>query len=118
MAEPAVEASAIPSAPALPEPQGSEWTWADLQALPEGGPKTEIVEGALTVSPKPARNHQYAVLELAIKLRDAAPPDLVVLPESDLELTRNVFEPDIVVLRAEAFGGSVPLHATGVLLTV
>jgi hypothetical protein len=52
-------AASVPRHP-LPEPAGAEWTWTDLNELPDGGPKTEIVEGALAVSPRPTHNHQYA----------------------------------------------------------
>ncbi|MGH8960062.1 MAG: hypothetical protein ACRDWT_02465 [Jatrophihabitantaceae bacterium] len=90
---------ATPPAPSIPEPKGAEWTWSDLQALPGGGPKTEIVEGVVIVSPKPAHNHQYAAACLTRLLGDAASAEWVVLPEVDLELARNVFPPDGAVHR-------------------
>jgi Uma2 family endonuclease len=116
------EAMTVPEQPRagalpLPEPRGAEWTWEDLDALPDGGPKTEIVEGALVVSPKPAHNHQFAATRLVMLLEQAAPPEWVVLPEVDLELARNLFQPDVVVLAESAYGHT-PLQASGVLLAV
>lgn len=117
MSEAAVTAAT--SKPAgLPEPKGMEWTWADLDALPDGGPKTEIVEGSLHVSPKPAHPHQYAALQLCLMLQEAAPSEWVVLPEVDLELGRNVYEPDVVVLAAAAYGARGPLAPASVVLAV
>lgn len=99
-------------------PAGAEWTYADLLTFPEDGPKCEIVEGALIVSPSPSRPHQYAAGQLYQILDRAAPPEAVVLQEVDLDLGRSVFEPDVVVLHADAYARHGPLRATDLLLAV
>ncbi len=99
-------------------PAGTEWTYTDLAALPGDTRGYEVVEGSLVVSPKPSPPHQYAALTLATELRAAAPAELVVLPELDVDLGRNVFEPDIVVIQADGYKPKGPLHAVDLVLAV
>jgi len=103
---------------AMRKPAGSEWTYADLAALPGDTRGFEIVEGGLLVAPRPARPHQYAALALAAELRAAVPEGFVVLPEVDLDLGRNVFEPDIVVMHEAAYKREGPLRAIDLALAV
>jgi Uma2 family endonuclease len=102
----------------MPLPQGREWTWADLQEIPDdNGHRYEIVDGSLYVSPGPSRPHQVAASRLVRMLADAAPDHVEVLEAVDVEMPHNVFQPDVVVLPAElayAFGG--PLKPDQVLL--
>jgi len=99
-------------------PLGRDWTYADLDALPGDTRGYEIVEGSLVVPPTPSRPHQFAAYWLCRLLADAAPPDVVVLPDVDVDLGRNVFEPDVVVLRADAYAREGPLRAIDLVLAV
>jgi len=113
------EALAVePRGLAMRVPAGSEWTYADLAALPGDTRGFEIVEGGLHVAPRPTRPHQYAALLLATVLRTAASPGFVVLPEIDVDLGRNVFEPDIVVIHERAYKREGPLRAIDLVLAV
>jgi hypothetical protein len=104
----------------MPLPKGREWTWADLQEIPDDdGHRYEIVDGGLHVSPGPSRPHQVAAGRLRDVLLAAAPPDIEVVETVDVEMPHNVFEPDIVVLPADlayTFGGA--LKPDQVLLAV
>ena len=104
----------------MPLPKGREWTWADLQQIPDDdGHRYEIVDGSLHVSPGPSRPHQIAAGRLRDLLLAAAPPDVEVLEAIDVEMPHNVFQPDVVVLPAHLayeFGGA--LKPDQVLLAV
>ncbi len=104
----------------MPLPKGREWTWADLQEIPEDdGHRYEVVDGSLYVSPAPSRPHQVAAGRLRDVLLAAAPPDVEVVETVDIEMPHNVFEPDVVVLPADlayTFGGA--LKPDQVLLAV
>jgi Uma2 family endonuclease len=70
---------------------------------------TELLEGRLLLSPSPVPDHGYAAVELAVALRQALPPGLEVLPDTDLDLQLAapkepgfVRRPDITIARAEA----------------
>jgi Uma2 family endonuclease len=104
----------------LPLPQGREWTWADLQEMPEDdGHRYEIVDGSLYVSPGPRRPHQIAAGRLRDLLLAAAPSDVEVVEAVDLEMPHNVFLPDVVVLPADlAYTVDGPLGPAEVLLAV
>ena len=96
---------------ALPEPSDlsnwprqGEWTWADYLRLPDDGQRYEIIEGTLYVSPAPGFDHQYAVLELASRLRSfvrAQALGLVLVAPFDVRLpgVANPVQPDLVYFR-------------------
>ena len=79
-------------------------TLAAWDALPEGGPRCELVEGNLHVSPSPLVVHQRLALRLARRLSALLPPELELLPEQDVlcapDPTPTVRRPDLVVVRA------------------
>jgi len=93
-----------------------EWTYADLLTIPEDGPDCEIVEGNLVVSPSPSHGHQFAIATLLRLLGDAAPGDCAVLFDIDVDLGRNVFRPDVLVLRPEAIHKDRPFAPGDLLL--
>jgi Uma2 family endonuclease len=95
-----------------------EWTYADLLAIPEDGPKAEIVEGNLVVSPSAAPKHQYAIASLLRLLGDSGFPDGSVTFDIDTDLGRNVFRPDVLVLHPEAIDKDRPFSAGDLLLAV
>jgi Uma2 family endonuclease len=47
----------------------SRWTWAEYARLPsEGGPRHEVIDGALVVTPAPALRHQRIATDLVTLL--------------------------------------------------
>ncbi len=76
---------------------------ADWVALPEDTThRYEVAEGVLHVSPRPASNHQWAVLKLGGQLERQLPAELSVLPEVEVVLfgdfPATVRVPDLVVV--------------------
>lgn len=104
----------------MPLPQGREWTWSDLQEIPDDdGHRYEIADGSLYLSPGPSRPHHVAAGRLRDVLLAAAPPEVEVVGTVDVEMPHNVFESDVVVLPADLaymFGGA--LEPDQVLLAV
>ena len=99
--------------------RGRDWTWADLQEIPDDGHRYEIVDGSLHVSPSPSRPHQVAAGRIRDLLLQAAPDDVEVVETVDIEMDRSVFEPDVVVLPASlAYETGGPLKPGQVLLSV
>jgi Uma2 family endonuclease len=96
-----------------------DWTWADLQEIPDDGHRYEIIDGSLYVSPSPSRPHQIAAGRIRDLLLAAASDDVEVVETVDIEMDRSVFEPDVVVLPAElAYRTGGPLKPAEVLLAV
>ena len=97
-------------------------TYEDLAKLPEeSGLRYELIDGVLLLTPSPVKSHQFAVLNLAILLKAAAPPDsaVMVAPFDWLINDWRVFEPDVFVIpnpagQEKRFEG-VPLLAVEVL---
>ena len=99
--------------------RGHDWTWADLQEIPDDGHRYEIIDGSLYVSPSRSRPHQVAASRLVQVLLAAAPEDVEVVETVDIEMDRSVFEPDVVVLPADlAYRTGGPLKPAEVLLAV
>ena len=99
--------------------RGRDWTWADLQQIPDDGHRYEIIDGSLYVSPSPSRPHQIAAGRIVRLLADAAPDHLEVVATLDVEMDRSVLEPDVVVLPAEpAYRKGGQLTRADVLLAI
>jgi Uma2 family endonuclease len=83
-----------------------EFTFEDLDALPDDGMQYELVDGVLLVTPSPAPLHQRAVLEIAVLLRAACPPELEVFvaPLDFRPTSRRSLQPDVLVARREDVG--------------
>lgn len=83
---------------------------ADMELLPDDGRRHELLDGVIVVSPSPRRLHQRAALEIAVLLRNAAPPDLeVIVAPFDVQAgPRSVVEPDVLVLPRDEQDGPVP----------
>lgn len=81
-------------------PHRWEWTYEDLEELPDDGCRYEIVDGGLVVSPPPPLRHEFVVEQLKVVLRAAAPAQWRVLSPG-VHLGRSYRLPDVVVLRAD-----------------
>lgn len=91
---------------ALQLPWGAALTYDDLQNIPEDGHRYELLDGTLLVTPSPNHAHQRCLLNLAVLLRNAAPPDqeVIVAPFDWLIGPRTFFEPDVLVARRADLG--------------
>ncbi|SDW23597.1 Endonuclease, Uma2 family (restriction endonuclease fold) [Saccharopolyspora shandongensis] len=89
------------SAAAWPDHLLSLEDWA---ALPEDNShRVELVEGNLSVTPRPVSFHQLALMELGYQLRAQLPKSLVALAEVEVVLFEHlatVRVPDLVVVPA------------------
>ena len=84
-------------------------TAAEFEALPQGPPYFQLVEGELFFMASPTRLHQDIVLNLAyaIKAHLRVQPELgrVYVAPSDVKLDDgNVFEPDVYFVSRERAG--------------
>jgi len=86
-------------------PRGREFTRADLDEMPEDGRRYELVDGSLVVTPAPRINHQRAVGNLHLLLRQHCPPELeVILAPFDVALAVDtIVRPDLLVARRSDF---------------
>ena len=89
-----------------PDQISGEWTTHALETLPDNGLRYEILDGTLLVTPAPTPRHQTAVLELAVLLRNACPPDhqVFVAPLDWQPDGRTSLEPDLLVVRRDRIG--------------
>lgn len=84
-------------------PPAGPYTVDDLAAMPDDGRRYELIDGILVVSPAPGTRHQMVVLQLAMRLEDACPDDLIVLPAPFAVQTAvdTEVQPDVLVARDE-----------------
>jgi Uma2 family endonuclease len=95
------------------------FTRADYDRLPEGFP-AQLVEGRLVKEPSPTYGHQRLQTRLVARLLPLVPDGLLVQAPSDVLIDdRNVYQPDVLVLRAppplEAHYVGTPLLALEIL---
>lgn len=89
------------------------WTvedWLELNAR-SAGPRYELLDGGLLVTPPPAWSHRWAGDELRAVLRSALPADLRIATAVGVVLRpgESALIPDLVVARrAEAYRAEVP----------
>jgi Uma2 family endonuclease len=105
---------------ALPIPR-ELMTLDEWDALPEdNSAHYELQEGVLVVSPKPARRHQRALVQLASQMDRQLPPEWEVLPDFEVVAQADgpatVRAPDLVMVRME--GPEKRVMAGEVLLAV
>lgn len=82
----------------MPPPGG--WTADDLDDLPPGTPRLELIDGALIVMSPHTWFHGEAMFELMYALRKTAPPGIAVIHEMTTKLSKYQRpEPDIIVCR-------------------
>jgi Uma2 family endonuclease len=85
------------------------WTEEDYLALPPGGPKIELVDGRLIVSPAARKAHQRLMQRLAVLLDAQASEDLAVAVELNLRVSpRKILIPDVVATYED--GGDILVH--------
>jgi Uma2 family endonuclease len=82
----------------LSMPRWRDWTWADLQEIPDDGHRYEIIDGSLHVSASPTPWHQIVARRVCELLAAAQTDDLEVLETVDVDLGRSVVEPDVLVV--------------------
>ncbi len=86
----------------VPGPAQGHWTYRDYANLPDDGIRYEVVDGVLYMTPSPGSEHQNAVGEIFVYLRQAVKLrklGKVFLAPFDVELAPNVIvQPDIIVL--------------------
>jgi Uma2 family endonuclease len=93
------------------------WTEEDYLMLPKGGPKIELVEGRLIVSPAPRKAHQQLMQRLAVFLDDQSPDDLDVVAELNVRVgPEKVLIPDVVATYEQ--GGDVVMHDPAQVLLI
>jgi Uma2 family endonuclease len=92
-----------------------QWTAARVRALPEDGKRYEVVDGELFVTPAPTFDHQRAVGELYVRLREycrATHVGEAVMSPADIEFDpRTLVQPDVFVVPT---GGVRPKHWTDI----
>jgi len=83
-----------------------EFTFEDLDALPDDGLQYELVDGMLLVTPSPFPLHERAVTEIAYALRHACPDELEVFvaPLDFRPTSHRSLQPDVLVVRREDIG--------------
>jgi Uma2 family endonuclease len=77
-------------------------TRADLEAMPEGPPYYQLIEGQLIMSPSPFTKHQRVVMRLSSILHDFVQKsgigEVFVAPLDAYLNDINVYQPDIIFL--------------------
>ncbi|MFI6040001.1 Uma2 family endonuclease [Nocardia sp. NPDC051321] len=117
---------------ALPEP-GRLLTIADYMALGEDDERCrrELQEGVLTISPSPTPDHNIVGGDLYAQVKPQLPPNLVAVPDVDLNLQlvpedgpATVRRPDLVVIerserkRVRSEGGILRAHAAHLVVEI
>ncbi len=89
----------VMTTPALPYAKPGGWTVDDLYDLPEG-PRYELVDGCLEVSPPEGVGNSWAALQVVQLLQALLPPEWVALPGPGVGFDRHNYRiPDAVVIR-------------------
>lgn len=83
-----------------------DFTWEDLQTVPDDGYRYELLDGVLLVSPAPGTRHVVAVAAVYDLLRAARPEGLFVgvAPYDFTDRESTCVQPDVFVVRREAMG--------------
>lgn len=117
---------------ALPEP-GQLLTIADYMALGEDDERCrrELQEGVLAISPSPTPDHNIVGGELYVQVVPQLPPDLIAVPDVDVNLQlvpedgpATVRRPDLVVVerserkRVRSEGGILRAHAVRLVVEI
>ncbi len=80
-------------------------TWEDYQQFPDDGNRYEIIDGEVYVSPSPGDAHQFVATDLTtllnVHVRERKLGRLVAAPFDVMLGPHDVFQPDILFIRAE-----------------
>ncbi|GAB2484869.1 Uma2 family endonuclease [Nocardiopsis aegyptia] len=88
--------------PAWFTPPPGGWTADDMDKLPPGAPRMELIDGALILLSPQTRFHSKVMLRLAHALEEAVPRGVDVLQEMTMKLGKHQRpEPDLLVYRYE-----------------
>jgi Uma2 family endonuclease len=83
-------------------------TKEDYRLLPDSGPRYQLIEGELYMSPAPNRYHQVIsrnIMFMLLKYLEAHPLGELYDAPFDVYLSENdVFQPDLVFVKKENFG--------------
>jgi Uma2 family endonuclease len=84
----------------------SDFTLAELDALPEDGKQHELVDGLHLVTPSPTSLHQEAVVGFTYLLKHSCPAEYKVLvaPMDYRPTTQRSVQPDVIVASREDTG--------------
>jgi Uma2 family endonuclease len=104
----------------VPGPRQGRWTYDEYTALPDDGPRYEMVNGVLYMAPSPSWSHQgvvgelFAYLRTHVKLTDLGQ---VFMAPLDVELAPNtVVQPDVIVLLNASLAKLKEKHIIGPLI--
>lgn len=83
----------------------TRWTDSDIDALPCGGPRQEILDGSLYVTPRPTPFHAHAVRLITNALEETAEPGWMAYFETEVRFgpdnDRGSLSPDVMVAPRE-----------------
>ncbi|MFW6092319.1 MAG: Uma2 family endonuclease [Actinomycetota bacterium] len=101
------------------DPGGEGFTVADLHALPDGGPRYELIDGSIIVSPSATHAHNIVARWFANALDEARPSDEYVVgtDQSTVIDEHNELRPDVDVARARALE-TTPFPISDLVLAV
>ncbi|RKS07549.1 Uma2 family endonuclease [Nocardiopsis sp. Huas11] len=81
-----------------PPPGG--WTADDMDNLPPGAPRMELIDGALVLLSPQTKFHAKVIVHLLYELMEAAPDDIDIIHEMTMKLGKHQRpEPDLIVYR-------------------
>jgi Uma2 family endonuclease len=101
----------------IPGPKQGQWTYKDYAAIPEDGHYYDVVEGVLYLLPSSSPKHHKTIMHFMRCLEDfVETPGLgeVYMRPFDAELnSRNVVQPDVLVVLNEHFDRITEAHIIG-----
>ena len=84
-----------------------DWTVERLHRIPDDGQRYEIIDGELFVTPSPVPRHQYAAVELLVRLHSycrGAGLQLLTAPADVIISKDTLVQPDLFVVPMDASG--------------
>lgn len=92
------------------------WSEQEYLDLPPGGPRIELIDGSLVVSPAPRRRHQQLMQRLAVLLDSRSPDGMDVAVELNVRVgPGKILIPDVV---ATSEPGDVLVHDPDQILMI
>ena len=102
------------------DPGNGGYTVADLHALPDDGPRYELIDGSITVSPSATTEHNFIGRAVANALDESNPGNDYVIgtDQSATVDDHNEPRPDVTVARADAAWRVTPFPISELVLAV